>query len=81
VRAQFADLDHHIRANVHPKLRFEVHARGHHDPLPLPPVIDALVKPLLQAQIRKEVSASVLEDRADIERGYPPRSAAALAAA
>jgi hypothetical protein len=24
VRAQFADLDHHIRANVHPKLRFEV---------------------------------------------------------
>ena len=24
VRAQFADLDHHVRANVHPKLRFEV---------------------------------------------------------
>jgi hypothetical protein len=24
VRAQFADLHHHIRANVHPKLRFEV---------------------------------------------------------
>ena len=24
VRAQFADLDHHIRNNVHPKLRFEV---------------------------------------------------------
>ena len=24
VRAQFADLDHHIRRNVHPKLRFEV---------------------------------------------------------
>lgn len=31
VRAQFADLDHHIRRNVHPKLRFEVlqrRARG-----------------------------------------------------
>ena len=24
VRSQFADLDHHIRANVHPKLSFEV---------------------------------------------------------
>jgi hypothetical protein len=24
VRSQFADLEHHIRANVHPKLRFEV---------------------------------------------------------
>lgn len=24
VKAQFADLDHHIHANVHPKLRFEV---------------------------------------------------------
>lgn len=24
VRAQFADLDHHIRRNVHPKLHFEV---------------------------------------------------------
>jgi hypothetical protein len=24
VRAQFADLDHHIRTNVHPKLRFQV---------------------------------------------------------
>lgn len=24
VRAQFADLDHHIHGNVHPKLRFEV---------------------------------------------------------
>jgi hypothetical protein len=24
VAAQFADLDHHIRRNVHPKLRFEV---------------------------------------------------------
>lgn len=24
VRCQFADLQHHVRANVHPKLRFEV---------------------------------------------------------
>src|SRR5438045_782834 len=31
VRAQFADLEHHIRTNVHPKLRFELlerRARG-----------------------------------------------------
>lgn len=31
VRAQFADLEHHIRAGVHPKLHFELlsrHARG-----------------------------------------------------
>jgi len=28
VRAQFADLEHHIRANVHPKLQYEVLARG-----------------------------------------------------
>jgi hypothetical protein len=37
VRAQFADLQHHIEANVHPKLRFEVlsqepgHARFHQE--------------------------------------------------
>jgi hypothetical protein len=31
VRAQFADLQHHIAANVHPKLRFEVLSqRGRH---------------------------------------------------
>lgn len=30
VRAQFADLDHHIRRNVHPKLRFEVLERHPH---------------------------------------------------
>jgi hypothetical protein len=135
VRAQFADLDHHIRRNVHPKLRFEVlsrDARGArfvqevrllgirqrdvferritpdgsiHDEsvegfnrggtlsfafhphsergragtrvaitirLPLPPLIGPLVKPLLEAQVRKEVTAAALEDRADIEqRGYP----------
>jgi hypothetical protein len=144
VRAQFADLDHHIRANVHPKLRFEVlsrHAQGarfvqevrllglrqrdvfercieadgsivdrsvegfnkggmltvRFEPetvagkpgtrvditirLPLPPLIGALVKPLLEAQIRKEVIAAALEDRADIEqRGYP-RHAAGMALA
>ena len=28
VRSQFADLDHHIRANVHPKLSFEVLERS-----------------------------------------------------
>ena len=28
VRSQFADLDHHVRANVHPKLRFEILQRG-----------------------------------------------------
>jgi Polyketide cyclase / dehydrase and lipid transport len=137
VRAQFADLDHHIRRNVHPKLRFEVlerRAQGArfvqevrllgirqrdvferriepdgaiHDRsvegfnrggslrfrfaparlgdrsgtrveitirLPLPPVIGPLVKPLLAAQVRKEVRAAALEDKADIEtRGYPAR--------
>ncbi len=135
VRAQFADLDHHIQRNVHPKLKFEVlqrHSRGarfvqevrllgmrqrdvfersigpdgciedrsvegfnrggrltfrfapapvgggvgtHVEiriRLPLPPLIGALVKPLLEAQIRKEVQAAALEDKADIEnRGYP----------
>ena len=28
VRSQFADLDHHIRANVHPKLSFEILERS-----------------------------------------------------
>lgn len=28
VRNQFADLQHHVRANVHPKLRFEVLQQG-----------------------------------------------------
>ena len=144
VQSQFADLDHHVRANVHPKLRFEVlarHAHGarfvqevrllgirqrdvferqiaadgsifdrsvegfnkggslsfHFTPetvagqagtrvditirLPLPPVVGGLLRPLLEAQIRKEVSAAALEDRADIEqRGYPRQAAAAAAA-
>lgn len=141
VRSQFADLDHHIHANVHPKLRFEVLER-HADRarfvqevrllgirqrdvferriepdgsiadrsvegfnkggtldfrflpqtvagkagtlvditirLPLPPLIGVLVKPLLEAQIRKEVTAAALEDRLDIEqRGYPRTTAPA----
>ncbi len=28
VRAQFADLNHHIAVNVHPKLRFELLSQG-----------------------------------------------------
>ena len=142
VRAQFADLDHHIHANVHPKLRFEIlsqQAQGarfvqevrllgirqrdvferqieadgsitdrsvegfnkggsltfHFSPqtvagkagtlvditirLPLPPLIGSLVRPLLERQIRKEVTAASLEDRTDIEqRGYTPRQPAAV---
>jgi len=145
VQAQFADLDHHIRANVHPKLRFEVIARRPRSArfvqevrllglrqrdvferrieadgsmvdtsvegfnkggtlsfaftpqqeggkagtrvditirLPLPPLVGTLVRPLLEAQIRKEVTAATLEDRADIEqRGYPRQAAQAAMAA
>lgn len=141
VAAQFADLDHHIRRNVHPKLSFEVlerHPQGArfvqqvrllgirqrdvferrvaedgsiddrsvegfnrggtlsfrfaaetHEGragtqvrivvrLPLPPLLGVLLQPLLEAQIRKEVRAAALEDRADIEqRGYAPARAAA----
>ncbi len=141
VAAQFADLDHHIRRNVHPKLRFEVLERRRdgarfvqevrllgirqrdvfervigadgriddrsvqgfnrdgtlafrfHDEvrdgrsgtrvdiivrLPLPPLVGPLLRPLLEAQIRREVCAAALEDRDDIEqRGY----AAAMQAA
>lgn len=144
VRAQFADLDHHISRNVHPKLRFEVlqsRARGarfvqevrllgvrqrdvfersleadgsivdravegfnrgaylcfRFTPqaadgrsgteveitirLPLPPIVGVLLKPLLEAQIRKEVHAASLEDKRDIEvLGYPgQRTAVAVA--
>jgi hypothetical protein len=145
VRAQFADLDHHIRRNVHPKLRFEVIEQrrhgarflqevrllgirqrdvfersleadgsiedravagfnrggtvsfrfepqtvGGHDGthavisvrLPLPPLIGALLRPLLEAQIRRELRAAALEDKADIEqRGYAPATVVAPAAA
>ena len=144
VQSQFADVDHHIRANVHPKLRFELISRGSrsarfvqevrllgirqrdvfvrrieadgsivdrsvegfnkggtlkfqfspetHDGkpgtrvditirLPLPPLVGAFLRPLLEAQVRKEVAAAALDDRVDIEqRGYP-RSAAGMASA
>jgi hypothetical protein len=145
VRAQFADLDHHIERNVHPKLRFEVLERRRHGArfvqevrllgirqrdvfersieadgsiedrsvagfnrggtvsfrfasetvagregtraditvrLPLPPLIGALLQPLLEAQIRRELRAAALEDKADIEqRGYVPATVVATAAA
>jgi hypothetical protein len=131
VRRQFADLDHHIRTNVHPKLTFKILAQSDasarfvqevkllglrqrdvferhilpsgsiHDRsvegfnkggellidfapekngtrvdllvrLPLPPVIGALVRPLLEKQIRREVVAAFAEDKYDLEvRGYP----------
>lgn len=144
VRAQFADLDHHIRRNVHPRLRFEVlqpRARGarfaqegrllgirqrdvferrlevdgsivgrvvegfnrggylcfRFTPqaaegrrgteveinicLPLPPVVGVFVRPLLEAQIRKEVRAASREDKRDIEAlGYPEQRPAPAAA-
>jgi hypothetical protein len=146
VRAQFADLDHHIAAGVHPKLRFEILQRGRQrarfvqevrllgltqrdvfereigpegtmtdtsiegfnkggslvfrfEPeqrggargtavtitirLPLPPLVGGLVRPLLEAQVRRELRAAAAEDKFDIEvRGYPAaaRVTAALAA-
>ena len=135
VRAQFADLDHHIAANVHPKLRFEVLSQGERRAryvqevrllgikqrdvfereiapdgmsmvdtsvegfnkggslsfdftpanragvagttvgvkirLPVPPFLGVL-SPLLKAQVRRELTAAVQEDKHDIEvRGYP----------
>jgi len=140
VRSQFADLQHHIATDVHPKLRFEVlqqngkraryvqqvtllgirqrdvfvrefepdgtmvdtsiegfnkggslrftftpEARGGaagtdvqiRIRLPLPPVVGALIRPLLVGQIRREVAAAAAEDKHDIEvRGYRPRAAA-----
>lgn len=144
VRAQFADLDHHIRRNVHPKLRFEVLQRWPRgarfvqevrllgirqrdvfersiEPdgsiedrsvegfnrggslslrftpaafegragtevritvrLPLPPVIGVLVRPLLEAQVRKEVRAASQEDKRDIESGGYPAPRLTLAGA
>jgi len=154
VRAQFADLQHHIDAGVHPKLSFRIleqqavaRAAGRGGPgeggavsaryeqrvrllgitqrdvferrftpdgrmvdtsvegfnrggslgfaftperrgavegtrvditirLPLPPVVGALLRPLLEAQVRKEVAAAAAEDRHDIEvRGYRPSGA------
>lgn len=143
VQAQFADLDHHIAARVHPRLHFEVLQRradgarfvqevtllgvrqrdvferrlqpdGSFEDesvegfnrggtlrfrfcaqvqdgragtqveirvrLPLPPVLGPLLRPLLESQIRREVTAAALEDVVDIEqRGYP-RTARARAA-
>lgn len=139
VRRQFADLDHHIRAKVHPKLRFEVLAQSGagvryvqevkllgmrqrdvferrilpggsiHDRsiegfnkggelrvdfapegtgtrvdllirLPLPRIVGALLRPLLERQIRREAMAALQEDKYDLEvRGY--RAAVAGSAA
>lgn len=145
VRRQFADLAHHIEANVHPKLSFKVlesgprsaryeqrvkllgitqrdvfercftadgrmvdtsvegfnrggslsfrfvpEPRGAADGtrvditirLPLPPVIGPLVRPLLEAQVRKELAAAAAEDKYDLEvRGYPLREPQGVAAA
>lgn len=135
VRAQFADIEHHIHHQVHPRLRFkllqrradgarfvqEVRLLGlrqrdvferrllpdgsiedesvegfnrggtlrfQFEPqrvagvdgtlvrievrLPLPPVLGRLVRPLLEAQIRRELREAARQDRADIEQhGYP----------
>ena len=135
VRAQFADLDHHINANVHPHQRLALMSRNgrnvcfvrelrrmglrqrdvferhialdgsivdrsvegsnkggsrtfHFEPetvakqrgtrvevtvrLPLPRVIGRLLKPLYEAQLRRELVAAAQRDRDDIvERGYP----------
>jgi hypothetical protein len=142
VRAQFADLEHHIATNVHPKLRFEVLAQdacsarfvqevrllgirqrdvfvreidadgamvdtsvegfnrggtlrfrfaaesrdGREGTrvaltvrLPLPPLVGALVRPLLERQIRREVAGAIAEDKYDLEvRGYPAAPASEL---
>lgn len=138
VRRQFADLQHHIAADVHPKLalrvldprdgrtrfeqrvrllgltqrdvferrfapdgtmtdesvegfnkggslvfRFTPEPRGGREGtvvevtirLPLPPLLGTLLRPLLEAQVRRELMAAVAEDRHDLEvRGYPPRA-------
>ncbi len=135
VRSQFADLEHHIRSNVHPKLRFELLSQGPNRArfvqevrllglrqrdvferriaedgsmcdlsvegfnqggslnfefvperggtrvditirLPMPgPMF--LLRPLLEAQVRRELRAAALEDKCDIEqRGYVARAAA-----
>lgn len=143
VRAQFADLQHHIDTAVHPKLRFEpLPAREGHVRyvqevkllglrqrdvferrflpgggmvdtsiegfnaggsisaafrpqaragvlgtevevgvrLPLPPVVGRLLRPLLEAQIRRELRAALAEDKHDLEvRGYPASTSAATA--
>jgi hypothetical protein len=134
VRAQFADLQHHIDAGVHPKLSFRplpprdgcmryeqvVRLLGlaqrdvferRFDPdgtmtdtsvegfnrggslqacfrpgfrngrpgtevtvtvrLPLPPLVGPLLRPLLEAQVRRELRTALAEDKNDLEvRGY-----------
>ena len=144
VQSQFADLEHHIRADVHPRLRFEIvrqeprraryvqvvrllglaqrdvferevradgsivdtsvegfnrggtlHFGFAAAPrngcsgtevaitirLPLPPLIGPLLRPLLQAQVRKELRAAAAEDKFDLEqRGYEPAPRALAAA-
>ena len=127
VRSQFADLEHHIHSNVHPKLRFELLSSGPRrarfvqevrllglrqrdvferriaddgsicdlsvegfnqggsmnfsfvperggtrvDIVIRLPLVGPMVllRPLLQAQIRREVRAAALEDKRDIEVG------------
>jgi hypothetical protein len=136
VRSQFADLQHHIDTNVHPKLRFKVLSSGAQRArfvqevrllgikqrdvfereiaddgsisdrsvegfnkggsltfgfvaerggtrvdiairLPMPGPL-FLLRPLLEAQVRREVRAAALEDKRDIEgRGYVLRKAVA----
>lgn len=142
VQAQFADLEHHITAQVHPKLSFRVLQQSarraryiqevtllgirqrdvferefgaggsmtdtsvegfnkggslHFEftaetregqagtrvevtvRLPLPPVLGGLVRPLLESQIRRELTAAVAEDKHDLEvRGYSPRRPATI---
>jgi hypothetical protein len=141
VQAQFADLDHHIAAQVHPKLSLRVLQQTPHRAryiqevvllgirqrdvferefgaggcmtdtsvegfnkggtlhfeftaesrggragtlvevtirLPLPAVVGALIRPLLEGQIRRELVAAVAEDQHDLEvRGYQPKAARA----
>ncbi len=132
VRAQFADLQHHIEDRVHPRLalrrlpdgphglRYEQRvprlgiprrdvferqfrpdgsmvdtsvdgasrggsmafrfrdeaALGRHGTLvridvhlPLPPLVGLLLKPLIAAQVRREVRESAAQDKADLETG------------
>jgi hypothetical protein len=48
--------------------------------LPLPPLVGPLLKPLLEAQVRRELRAAAAEDKYDIEvRGYPALALAAAA--
>lgn len=134
VRAQFADLQHHIDAAVHPKLSFRPLPPHEGNPryeqvlrllglaqrdvferrfdadgtmtdtsvegfnrggslqarfrpvfrngrpgtgvavtvrLPLPPLVGPLLRPLLEAQVRRELRAALAEDKYDLEvRGY-----------